>query len=88
MPTVSICIPTYNRREHLTETLASMFAQAFKNFDVVVLDDGSTDGTKEMIKTKGCPVKYYLQENQGESAVRNKLLELPKGGLSNIYRFR
>jgi len=77
--TVSICIPTYNRKEYLIETLNSILAQTYKDYEIVIVDDGSTDGTEDMIKELGLPVTYYWQENSGESAARNRLLELAKG---------
>ena len=43
MPKVSICIPTYNRKNYLKETLESVFAQTYKDYEVVIVDDGSTD---------------------------------------------
>jgi len=76
---VSILIPTYNRKEYLYETLSSVFAQTYKDFEVVVLDDGSTDGTEQMIKEGGYDVRYYRQENQGEPSARNRLIELARG---------
>ncbi|GAH11977.1 unnamed protein product, partial [marine sediment metagenome] len=44
------------------------------------MDDGSTDGTEEMIKKLDFPVTYYWQKNGGDAAARNKLIELAKGG--------
>jgi len=79
MPIVSICIPTYNRRDYLREALASVFAQTYKEYEVIVLDDGSTDGSGEMIKSAGYDVRYCWQENQKEAATCNKLIELAKG---------
>jgi glycosyltransferase involved in cell wall biosynthesis len=79
MPNVSICIPTYNRKNYLKETLDSVFWQTYKDYEVVIVDDGSTDDTEQMIKQAGYKVRYYWQENQGESAARNKLIELAKG---------
>ena len=79
MPTVSICIPTYNRKDYLKETLESVFGQTYKDYEVVVVDDGSTDGTGEMIKSAGYDVRYYWHENQGEAATCNKLIKLAKG---------
>ena len=76
MPKVSICIPTYNRREYVKETLDSVFAQTYKNYEVVIVDDGSTDGTDQMIKQNNYPVRYFWQKNQGEPVARNKLIEL------------
>ena len=48
-PKVSICIPTYNRKNYLRETLESVLAQTYKDYEIVVVDDGSTDGTKDML---------------------------------------
>ena len=79
MPNVSVCIPTYNREHLLKETLDSVFAQTYKDFEVVIVDDGSTDGTKEMLRQRGYKVRYFWQKNQGESASRNKLIELAQG---------
>ena len=78
-PKVSICTPTYNRKDYLKETLDSIFAQTYRDYEVIVVDDGSTDGTEQMIKKTGCPVRYYWQENQGEAATRNKLIGLAEG---------
>ncbi|MHC4535460.1 MAG: glycosyltransferase family 2 protein [Planctomycetota bacterium] len=76
---VSICIPTYNRKDFLKETLDSVFAQTYQDFEVVIVDDGSTDGTEQMIKDAGYPLRYYWQENKGEVVTRNKLIELAQG---------
>ena len=76
MPKVSICIPTYNRKKYLKETLDSVFAQTYKDYEIVIVDDGSTDGTEEMIKKCGKTIRYYWQKNAGEAATRNKLIEL------------
>jgi glycosyltransferase involved in cell wall biosynthesis len=78
-PTVSICIPTYNRRDYLRETLDSVLAQTYKDYEIVIVDDGSTDGTEDMIKELGIPVTYHWQENSGDAAARNKLVELARG---------
>ena len=79
MPKVSICIPTYDRQAYLQETLASVFAQTYKDYEVVVLDDGSTDGTPDMMQSEAYEVRYYWQENQGEAAARNRLIQLAQG---------
>ena len=78
-PKVSICIPTYNRKDYLRETINSVFAQTYKDYEVVVVDDGSTDGTAEMLKNTGLPVRYYRQQNSGDAAARNKLIKLAQG---------
>lgn len=79
MPNISVCIPTYNRKNLLKETLDSVFAQTYKDFEVVIVDDGSTDGTQEMLDKSGYNVRYYWQENRGDAAARNKLIELANG---------
>ena len=79
LPVVSICIPTYNRREYLKETIDSILAQTYRDYEIVIVDDGSTDGTGEMIDALDVPVTYHWQENSGDAATRNKLVELAKG---------
>ncbi len=79
MAKISVCIPTFNRKNFIAETFLSVYRQTYKNFEVVVLDDGSTDGTKEFIESLGFPVRYYWQENAGDAAARNKLIHLAEG---------
>jgi glycosyltransferase involved in cell wall biosynthesis len=78
-PKVSICIPTYNRKDYLRETIESVFAQTYKDYEVVIVDDGSTDGTAEMLKNIGLPIRYYWQKNSGDAAARNKIIKLAQG---------
>ncbi len=79
MPTVSICIPTYNRKGYLRQALDSVIAQTYKDFEIIMVDDGSTDGTEEMVKNTGYNIRYYWQENKGEAAACNKLIKLAEG---------
>jgi glycosyltransferase involved in cell wall biosynthesis len=78
-PKVSVCIPTYNREKYLKEALESVFSQSFKDYEVVVVDDGSIDGTEQMIKDAGFSVRYYWMNHIGKAAARNKLIELAQG---------
>jgi glycosyltransferase involved in cell wall biosynthesis len=78
-PKVSICIPTYNRKDYLKETIESVFAQTYKDYEVVIVDDGSTDGTAEMLNNIDLPIRCYWQENSGDAAARNKLIKLAQG---------
>jgi len=78
-PKVSICIPTYNRKDYLKETLDSVFAQIYTDYEVVIVDDGSTDGTEEMIKNSSYKLRYHKQPNAGDASARNKLIELAEG---------
>ncbi len=79
MSKISICISTYNRKDYLKETLESIFVQTYKDYEVVIVDDGSTDGTSQMIKQSNYPVRYFWQNNSGVSKARNKLIELAEG---------
>lgn len=73
MPKVSVIIPTYNRLPMLKEAVDSVLAQDFEDFELIVVDDGSTDGTGEEIKRYGGRVKLLRHdENRGVSAARNK----------------
>ena len=78
-PKVSICIPTYNRKDYLRQTLDSIFAQTYKDYEVIVVDDGSTDGTKDMLDHFGYKLHYHWQANAGAAAARNALIRLAKG---------
>src|SRR5437660_10795896 len=64
LPKVSVVIPTYNRAEMLRAALESVFAQTLPTHDIVVVDDGSTDSTSEVIselKTRGAPIIYLCE---------------------------
>jgi glycosyltransferase involved in cell wall biosynthesis len=68
---VSVIIPTYNSARFLTAAVESVLKQTFKDFEVIVIDDGSTDNTSEIIKQFGDSVRYIFQKNQGVSVARN-----------------
>jgi len=70
-PAISIVIATYNRAALLAETLESVFAQTFQGFEVIVVDDGSTDDTRALLERYGGRVKPVYQDNRGPSAARN-----------------
>jgi glycosyltransferase involved in cell wall biosynthesis len=67
----SVIIPTYNRLELLKATLASVWQQAFTDFEVIVVDDGSTDGTADYLKAMDGRLRTARQENCGPGAARN-----------------
>lgn len=80
MPLVSASIITYNRKDMVTAAIDSVLAQDYPNMEVIVCDDGSTDGTGEVIKERyGDKVTYIRQENQGPVAARNTTLEHTSG---------
>ena len=68
---ISVIIPTYNCGAYIKEALDSVFAQTFTDYEVIVVDDGSTDKTREVIGRFGDKVRYIYQENKGVSAARN-----------------
>lgn len=70
-PLVSVVIPTYNRRRHLVEAIESVLAQTYQPLELIVVDDGSTDGTQEALSGYGDRVRVLRQENRGPSAARN-----------------
>jgi glycosyltransferase involved in cell wall biosynthesis len=72
MPEVSVVIPTYNRAQFLDEALQSVFNQTFKDFEVIVVDDGSTDRTKQVLEKYGDRIRYIFQENGGPAKARNR----------------
>jgi glycosyltransferase involved in cell wall biosynthesis len=74
---VTVVIPTYNRAHLLRGCIQSVLAQSFPDLEVVVIDDGSTDNTSQVVST--FPVRYYRQENEGAPAARNKGLSLAGG---------
>lgn len=68
VPLVSIIIPAYNAQTTLTSTLESVLAQTYDNIEIIVVDDGSTDGTAGIVRQYGERVRYYFQENSGGCA--------------------
>ena len=68
---ISVIIPTYNRKHSLSRTLDSVLAQSFQPFEIIVIDDGSTDGTADWLKSNYLSIKSISQSNQGVSSARN-----------------
>jgi glycosyltransferase involved in cell wall biosynthesis len=80
-PLVSIIIPTYNRAEDLKRALQSVFSQTFEKFEVLVMDDGSTDNTSEVVENlNDARIRYEWAKNFGGAArPRNRGLRLARG---------
>jgi glycosyltransferase involved in cell wall biosynthesis len=70
-PIVSVVITAYNSADFLPETLTSVLQQSYPNYEVIVVDDGSTDGTREAMQPYDGRINYLHQPNRGPSAARN-----------------
>lgn len=79
---ISIVIPLYNKEKQIAHTLQSVFKQTFQDFEVVVVDDGSTDGSvAEVEKFSDSRIRLIHQKNAGVAAARNRGIEETKGDL-------
>lgn len=79
-PKVSIIITTYNREIYLKETISSILSQSYGNFELIIIDDGSTDNSKEVISSfVDERIIYYYQQNKGQNSARNKGMSLSQG---------
>lgn len=79
-PTFSIILPTYNRRSLLPRAVKSVLVQEFTNWELIIIDDGSTDDTKEYVSgILNDKIHYHYQENKGRSAARNEGIEKALG---------
>lgn len=76
----TIIIPTYNRQEFLPRAIDSVLAQNYTSWELIVIDDGSTDNTNSYISgLKNPKIRYYYQNNKGRSAARNLGIDKAKG---------
>lgn len=76
---VSVIIPTYNSAKYVTEAIDSVLEQTYENIEVFVIDDGSTDTTKEVLQKYGDAIHYLYKENGGASSARNYGIENATG---------
>ncbi len=90
-PKVSIIIPVYNQEKYINECVESVLAQGYENREVIVVDDGSTDHTSEILRNFGESIRYIRQENRGAAAALNSGLRNAQGsfvawlGSDDIY---
>lgn len=75
----SVVIPTYNRAATLRQTLTALMAQDYPDYEIIVVDDGSTDGTRAMIAREFPQVRYIYQQNRGPAAARNRGIAHARG---------
>ncbi|HSB06039.1 MAG TPA: glycosyltransferase, partial [Thermodesulfobacteriota bacterium] len=79
-PNVSVVIPAYNHERYVSEAIRSVLDQTFRDFELIIINDGSTDGTEtEILKFKDDRIRYYSQSNRGLSATLNRGIDLARG---------
>lgn len=79
-PTFTVIVPTYNREYFLARTIDSILLQTFKDFELIIVDDGSTDHTKELIDSyKDLRIVYFYKENGGQNSAVNVGLQKARG---------
>jgi glycosyltransferase involved in cell wall biosynthesis len=78
-PTVSVVITAYNEEQYIGAALDSVVRQTWSDWEVVVVDDGSTDDTKAVVQRYSDPVRYVYQENRGQPPARNRGIRAARG---------
>lgn len=78
-PLVSIILAVYNGELYLREALESILAQSYDPFEIIFVDDGSTDRTAEIVKSYGAEIRYFYQPNRGQPAAVNQGIRLATG---------
>jgi GT2 family glycosyltransferase len=81
MSLVSVIVPAHNSAEYVADTLDSVLAQTHSELEVIVVDDGSTDSTPEIVASYGDRVRYVRQQNAGVGVARNHGLRFARGNL-------
>jgi glycosyltransferase involved in cell wall biosynthesis len=79
LPLVSVIMPAFNSELFIREAIDSALGQDYPNIEIIVIDDGSTDSTSEIIKGYGDKVRFLSQENQGSAAARNLGIQNARG---------
>lgn len=80
IPLVSVLLPVYNGSRYLKEAIDSVLQQSFADFELIVINDGSTDSTGEIIASCSDPrIRYFEQQNRGLSATLNRAISLARG---------
>jgi len=83
-PLVSVIIPNYNHAQYVSDAINSVLTQEYRNYEIIVVDDGSADNSREVITKFDEPVQYIYQKNAGLSAARNTGIKASKGSLIGV----
>ena len=81
MELISVIIPVYNGEKFIREAIESILQQSVRPLEIIVIDDGSTDATGEVVKSYEDQIRYVYQERSGIAAARNRGLEMVQGNL-------
>ncbi|MGA8940373.1 MAG: glycosyltransferase [Acidobacteriaceae bacterium] len=81
MPKVSVIIPTYNCAHYLEQAIESVMNQTYRDLEIIVMDDGSTDNTAQVVRKYETKIRYLHQENCGLPAARNHAIMASSGDL-------
>jgi len=76
---ISVVIPAFNAGRFIKRTIDSILAQTYRDYEIIVVDDGSADNTAEVVKSYGPKVRYIYQENAGDGPARNTGIRAAKG---------
>ena len=82
MPKLSIILPVYNAEQYLSDCLTSILNQSYSDFELIIIDDGSTDSSRRICveySQQDSRIRLYTQDNQGISITRNRGLDLVCG---------
>ena len=88
-PMFSIIMPVYNHAEYLSEAIESVLGQTFDNWELIIVDDGSTDESPEIARKfaqRDNRIKVFTQSNAGPAKARNTALRQVRGGVVGFYR--
>lgn len=78
-PVISVVLPTYNRENVISRAVESVLCQTYENIELIIVDDGSSDNTKEIIENYKDKIKYIKQDNAGASSARNNGIRQSQG---------
>lgn len=76
---ISVIMTTYNNKPYIKHALESLLQQTYKDIEIIIVDDGSTDNTREILELYEEHIRYFYKENGGEASARNAGLSLAKG---------
>lgn len=84
MPLISVVIPVYNGEKYITEAIRSVLAQQYERLEIIVVNDGSTDGTLDKLAAFGADIQVISQVNLGQAAARNRGIKQARGDILGL----